>query len=121
MSRTLWDAAGGVALALAIAGIALPLVPTTPFLLLAAFCWYRGSPERYTWLINHPRYGAIIRDWQEHRAIARRTKVVAIAAMGAMVVATILMNAPRAVLAVQVVILVIVGVIIITRPERPSG
>ncbi len=121
MKRRLWDAAGALALALAVAGIALPLLPTTPFLLLAAFCWHRGSPQRYQWLLAHPQYGPIIRDWRDHRAIARRTKVVAIVAMAGMVAITILMQAPRTVLVVQIVVLTIVGVIIVTRRERPPG
>ena len=55
--RVLWSLAGTLALATGIVGIFLPLLPTTPFVLLAAFCFSRGSARLEAWLLAHPRWG----------------------------------------------------------------
>jgi uncharacterized membrane protein YbaN (DUF454 family) len=72
--RGLWLAAGGLALATGIVGIFLPLLPTTPFVLLAAFCFSRGSARCEAWMLNHPHFGPMVRDWREHRAVPLRAK-----------------------------------------------
>ena len=64
-----------IALGLGAAGIFLPLLPTTPFLLLAAACFLRSSDRLYRWLITHKRFGRTIQQYREHRAIPRLTKV----------------------------------------------
>ncbi len=72
----LWVGLGSLSLALGVIGIFLPLLPTTPFLLVAAFCYARGSPRLHAWLLNHPRFGRPIRDWEEDRVIRLRVKVL---------------------------------------------
>jgi hypothetical protein len=72
-------AAGIAALALGVVGVLVPLLPTTPFLLLAAGCFFRSSERLYGWLIRHPWFGAYIRHYREHRAITLRAKVVTLA------------------------------------------
>ncbi|MGR8919454.1 MAG: YbaN family protein [Gammaproteobacteria bacterium] len=74
--RTLWLLGGGIAVAVGVLGIFAPMLPGVPFLLLAAFCFARGSATAHRWLVGHPRLGPPIRQWQEHRAISRRTKRV---------------------------------------------
>ncbi len=74
--------AGGVAcVALGLAGVVLPVLPTTPFILLAAFCFARASPKLHQRLLDSPSFGPMIREWEEHRAIPWRTKLTAIALM----------------------------------------
>jgi uncharacterized membrane protein YbaN (DUF454 family) len=76
--RGLWTAAGTISLGLGILGIILPLLPTTPFLLLAAFCYLKGSERMHNWLMNHRVFGKYIRDYMEGRGIPLKTKVIAI-------------------------------------------
>lgn len=69
---------GGVSLALGVTGIFLPLLPTTPFLLLSAAVWVKASPSLYNWLLNHKVLGEYIRNFREHRAIPLRVKVISV-------------------------------------------
>lgn len=62
-------------------GIITPILPTTPFLLVAAACFARASPRLYQRLLANPSFGPLIRDWREQRAIPRRAKLTAIAAI----------------------------------------
>jgi len=75
--RPLWLAAGALSLVAGFIGIFLPLLPTTPFVLLAAWCFSRGSARWERWLVNHPRLGPMVRDWREHRAVPLRAKQLA--------------------------------------------
>jgi uncharacterized membrane protein YbaN (DUF454 family) len=68
--------AGIFALSLGIIGIVVPLLPTTPFLLLAAACFVRSSEKLYAWLLHHKWFGDYIRHYREHRAITLRAKIV---------------------------------------------
>ena len=79
LRKWLLVAAGIAALALGVVGVLVPLLPTTPFLLLAAGCFFRSSERLYGWLIRHPWFGAYIRHYREHRAITLRAKVVTLA------------------------------------------
>jgi len=72
---------GTIALGLGMVGIFVPLLPTTPFLLLAAACYARSSPRFYHWLIHHHWLGEYIRNYRENRAIRFRAKVITIAIM----------------------------------------
>lgn len=67
---------GAVSLGLGVAGMFLPVLPTTPFLLLTAWCWMKGSPRMHAWLMSHPKLGPYIKDFQEHKCISRRVKAV---------------------------------------------
>ena len=75
--RAIWLVAGACSLVLGIVGIFLPLLPTTPFVLLAAFCFSRGSLRCETWLLQHPRFGPMVQDWRANRAIPLRAKQLA--------------------------------------------
>jgi uncharacterized membrane protein YbaN (DUF454 family) len=117
--RLAWQAAGALALVLAIVGIALPLLPTTPFLLLSAFCFARGSERLHDWLVTHPRLGPPIRAWREHRAISTRAKQLAIIAIVAAFAGEPGAGAAPTVLAIQAAVLVLVALFILTRPAPP--
>jgi len=68
---------GLVALGLGIAGIVLPVLPTTPFILLSATCFAKSSARFHDWLLNQRYAGPVIREWQTHRAMPRRAKRLA--------------------------------------------
>ncbi|MDR0368705.1 MAG: YbaN family protein [Bacteroidales bacterium] len=78
MRNTVLITAGSLALALAIAGIFLPLLPTVPFVLLAASCYLKASPRLYRWLTSHPLFGKIILDYKENKIIPLRAKIYTI-------------------------------------------
>lgn len=84
MRWLLW-LAGSVSLALGLVGVVLPGLPTTPFVLLAAACYAKASPRLHGWLLNHRFMGPMVRDWEQHRSLTRRTKTVAQVSMVAMV------------------------------------
>ncbi|MBD1559768.1 DUF454 domain-containing protein [Vibrio sp. S9_S30] len=69
MRRTAWNVLGWISLLLGVLGIVLPLLPTTPFLLLTSACFLRGSPTFYDWLHSHPKLGPVLNDWQQHRSL----------------------------------------------------
>jgi hypothetical protein len=77
--RAAWVVAGSISLLLGIIGIFVPVLPTTPFLLLASACFLRGSERMHRWLLSHGRLGKYIRDFEAGRGIPARAKVVAIA------------------------------------------
>jgi uncharacterized protein len=80
--RGFWICAGALSVALGIIGAFLPLMPTVPFLILAAFCFSRGSPRFEAWLLNHPHLGPPVRAWRENGAIPRRGKWAATIGLG---------------------------------------
>ena len=69
---------GWTCVVLGLIGIVLPVLPTTPFLLLAATCFAKSSKRFHHWLLNSPLFGPIIRDWQEKRYIKKKVKVWAL-------------------------------------------
>lgn len=72
---------GLISLGLGVLGAFLPVLPTTPFLLLAATLFLRGNKGLYQWLMNHPRLGTYISNFLEHKAIPLRVKVVSVATL----------------------------------------
>lgn len=79
--RYLLLAIGWLSVALGVIGIFLPVLPTTPFLLLAAACFARSSPRFHAWLVNHPHLGPWIRDYLSGQGIPLKGKVYAIGLM----------------------------------------
>ena len=79
--KNVYLVAGFILTALAVIGLFLPLLPTTPLLLLAASCFAEGSERWHRWLLQHRTFGPIISSWQNNRCIPRRTKIVAILAI----------------------------------------
>lgn len=72
---------GWLFVSLGVIGIFLPLMPTTIFFILAAWCFSKSSDRFYNWLINHPRFGKLVRDYYEKRGMPTRSKIIAITMM----------------------------------------
>lgn len=83
--RWLMLAAGWMALVLGVIGIAVPLLPTTPFLLLAAACFLRSSARLHAWLMGHRWLGPYLRNYRDHRAMSRRAKITALVLLWAVI------------------------------------
>ena len=115
--RALWLSGGFTSLVLALAGVALPLLPTVPFLLLAAFCFSRSSQRLHDWLVEHPRLGPPIRDWRHSGAIGRRGKRLATWSVAAAFCLSIWLKAPAWAIATQAIALAGVMIFIWTRPD----
>ncbi|OSN04113.1 hypothetical protein AU510_12685 [Lonsdalea britannica] len=78
MYRVVLIVLGWLAVVLATLGVVLPLLPTTPFLLLAAWCFARSSPRFHYWLLHRSWFGGYLRHWQQHRALPPGVKVKAV-------------------------------------------
>ena len=120
--RWLFVLAGWLCLALGIVGILLPVLPTTPFVLLAAWCFSRGSKRLHGWLLANPTLGPSIRSWEEHGMIPLRIKIVATAIMLPLSAFMTLGSAAPLWAKGATVLLVTWGVIFIwTRPSQPRS
>lgn len=117
MIRLLWLALGFASLGLALLGAALPLLPTTPFLLVSAFAFARSSPQFHDWLVEHPHLGPPIQDWRREGAISRKAKIAGVAAMAAAWGLSLLMGVSTTILLIQAFVLGAAGVFVVTRPE----
>ncbi|MDJ0935859.1 MAG: YbaN family protein [Kiloniellales bacterium] len=120
IARILWVTFGLLSLALGILGIFLPLLPTTPLVLLAAFCFARGSQRLHDWLVSHPRFGPPIEAWRRYGAISRGAKQLAVFAMLLVLLLSLALAVPWSVLGIQAVVLVAVAIFILTRPLPPE-
>lgn len=114
--KILWGLLGGLALCAGIVGVALPLLPTVPFLLLAAFCFARSSDRWHRWLVDHPYLGPPIRDWQTRGAIRRTVKWKASLSMLLVLVLSSVFFALWLV-AIQAVVMICVAGFLWSRPE----
>jgi uncharacterized protein len=106
---------------LAAAGVFLPVLPTTPFLILASACFVRSSPRLNAWLLRSRLFGPMLRHWQEHRCVQRRVKY---AAAGVLLLAVSLsawigqLSWPWMTL---LVVLALIGLMVVLRlPELPE-
>lgn len=118
--RLIWMITGLTALMLGFVGVVLPLLPTTPFLLVAVFAFARSSPRLEAWLINHKHFGALIRNWQRDGSIGKRTKISAAVVMALTFLLSFLLGASNMVLIVQAVVLSCAATFVLTRPDGPA-
>jgi uncharacterized protein len=124
VKRYLYLTAGLLFLGVAYLGAVLPVLPTTPWLLLASYCFARSSPRLQRWVRNTPYFGSLIRDWEDHHGIRPRVKATAVTVVVLVVGSTILFSrAPEyakwaagglAAVGVSVILFVVPTV----RPER---
>ena len=126
-SRGLLLAAGWAFVALAALGVFLPVLPTTPFLLLASSCFLKSSPRARQWLINSRLFGPFLRDWEEHHGVRRPVKILAFVVVLAVIALSLVRDLHWAVRTL-IVVLGSVGLAVVWRlptiaasHPRPQG
>ena len=120
LKRQLLIAIGTICVALGVIGIFIPILPTTPFLLLAAACYIRSSPRFYHWLMNNRWFGTYIRNYIEGRGIPLKLKLFTIALLWAAIGISIWLVANLIVTIVLLVIAAAVTLHIILIRAKPK-
>ncbi len=115
--RYLWAGLGLICVVLGLIGAVLPLVPTVPFMLLAAFFFARSSERMHNWLLSHPHFGPAIVDWQTSGAINRRVKRISTLSIAAVFGLSLALGLTPLVLGIQGAVLCLVLIFIWTRPD----
>jgi uncharacterized membrane protein YbaN (DUF454 family) len=119
--RLIWLGLGGLFLATGLVGALLPVLPTTPFLLLAAGCFAKSSPRLHRWLLAHPTFGPPIRNWEENGAISRPAKRLAVGSMAVVLTISAVAGLSWKVLLAQGLLIAVGAGFVLTRPDGPSG
>lgn len=118
--RWAWWLLAWLSLGLGVLGVALPGLPTVPFILLSAYAAARGSARLHAWLLAHRRFGPMITDWERHGAVSRRAKRLALALMS-LAAALMFLTAPRWWMAATGTgIMAVVAAWLWARPEPPG-
>ena len=122
MERGLWVAAGTILLAIGAIAVVIPLLPTTPFLLLAAFCYARGSKRLYNWLLEHRYLGIYLRAYERGEGVSNSAKVLSLLLLWGMMMATIILLVDNVVVMVVIVAIGLgVSAHIVTLKSRPAS
>ncbi|MBO9195946.1 YbaN family protein [Rhizobium sp. 16-449-1b] len=122
MKRAGFLVLGYALVCLGFVGAFLPVVPTTPFLILAAGCFARSSPHLEVWLLEHPRFGSLLRDWRDRGAIRSRVKALSCAGMLIGYVLFWFESGASLLVSLVVVVLMLAGAcIVLPRPNGGSG
>lgn len=117
VARHVWTGFGALALGAGALGLVLPLLPTTPFVILAAFAFSKGSPRFARALHEHRVFGRIIAEWRANGAIAPRYKALALAMMGAALVTSIALAFGTTVIVLQALAMTGAAAFILSRPN----
>ncbi|MEO0751120.1 MAG: YbaN family protein [Pseudomonadota bacterium] len=115
--KAIWLVIGLISVGLGLLGVVLPLLPTVPFMLLAAFCFARSSDQLHDWLLSHPTFGLLIKDWQRNGAIGPRAKKLSTVSIVAVFSLSWILGVGPEVIAIQAVVLSTVLIFIWTRPN----
>ena len=111
-------ALGWLCVGLAVIGAVLPLLPTTIFLILAAFFFTKGSPRLRAWLMAHPTFGPPIEDWERTGAIAPPIKRLALGMMALTLSASVVFGLPLKIIVIQALCMTAAALYILTRPSH---
>lgn len=117
----LYLALGWLCFALGFIGIFLPILPTTPFMIVALWAFSKGSKKMHSWLLNHHRFGNSLRNWEEHRVIPIKAKITAFTFI--MASATYILffsNVPAYAAIMSVSTMACAITYVLTRPSKPA-
>lgn len=106
---------GFISLALGILGAVIPVLPTTPFMLLSAFLFSKSSNKFHQWLINHKIFGAIIRDYNKHKGIRMKYKVISVIMILISAIVSLITIPMLAIKILVISVLFVVAFILLTR------
>ncbi len=102
-------------------GAFLPVLPTTPFMILALGCFSKGSESLHNWLYHHPTFGPALRDWDKHRMIPIKAKITAVSMMSISAIYLIFFSgAPNIAIIIALGLMVWGAIYVLTRPSRPA-
>ena len=121
VARLLWRALAVVCLLLGLVGTFLPVVPTVPFVLAAAWAAGRGWPALESWLVRHPRYGVHVRQWREGGFVPRRAKWAASIGMMCSAILLLFLPVPHAARIAVPLCMALVAAWLWSRPEPPPA
>lgn len=121
LARGVFLAAGVLFLLLGVAGLILPVMPGTVFLILSAASFARSSARLEGWLLSHPRLGPGVLAWRRHRAIPRPAKLAALGAMAASLVVTTASRPPALALALVWIAICACALFVASRPDGPPA
>lgn len=116
--RLIYLAIGWIGVGLAFIGVFLPIFPTVPFLLIALWAFGNSSERLKQKLLANPHFGPDIRRWQERGAIRPSVKAFSVLAMGSSVVISLALRAPLWAVSIQAIVLAMVSIYIVTRPNE---
>lgn len=117
MRRYVYLILGWLAVGLGLIGIVLPVLPTTPLMILAAFLFTRGSPRARAWLIEHAHFGPHIQNWEDQGAIAPRAKRLAVGVMAGVFAISAIFGLAWWILLIQGLCMGPAALFILTRPD----
>ncbi len=110
-----WTWLGCLFLLLGAIGVVLPLLPTTPFVLLAAGCFARSSPRLHAWLLDSALFGPVLRNWEDNRCIPRNARRVALVMMLGVGSCSVLFFVPGMALKIMGILLILLGCVVVLR------
>ena len=111
----MYKALGFIFIALASLGVFLPVLPTTPFLIVAAACFAKSSEKWHQWLLNNRTFGPSIRNWEEHRCMSRKSKTLALSVMFICGGYSVVFGVDQIYLKITAAALVLIGMIFVAR------
>jgi uncharacterized membrane protein YbaN (DUF454 family) len=115
--RIIYLLSGWTSVGLAVVGVVMPLLPTVPFLLLAAYCFAKSSTAAHQWLIDHKFFGPPILNWQQNGSIRRPAKILSTICILAVFLISIALKITISALVIQAIVLICVSFFIWSRPE----
>ncbi len=115
LRRSVYMLLGMVFVGLGVLGAFLPLIPTTPFLLLASFFFIRSSPRLNAWLLRSPLFGPFLQDWHRHRGVKLRVKITAVAVIVLAIGASLVFGNLSVWLKALLIMLGLIGLTVVLR------